>query len=376
MAAVRTLVGVVAAATLAASIAGCTSRDPGAASEPAPSASSSSASGTPTEPVSLELAVYGGRQRTAVYEKILAAFAEERPEIDVRLTSYPDAESAADAVERSLADGSGPDVFLLDPAYLPRFVTEEQLEPLDTLLEDRGLQFGDDYQRAALTAFSASSRLQCMPTEMSPLVVYYNRALVSRQRLAAQGIVLPREEETWTWDEFSAAARQAALTDGFGPVKGVYLPTDLESLTAFVRSGGGEVVDDVFEPTSLTLTSDDALTTIAEVIQLAREDHVAALGARGRDAAGGRPVRRGPARDVHRHPRGAAEAAEGRRAPLRHRLAAVLRPLPLGVEDGRLCIDARSKSVDAAADLVAFAVGPQASRIAARSARSFRRTSR
>jgi multiple sugar transport system substrate-binding protein len=367
VAAGRKLVGVVALVTLAASLAGCTSVEPEATPEPTPSVTEQPASASPEEPVALELAVYGEPRRKAVYRKILAAYAEERPEVEVELTSYPDANSAAAAVEASLAGGDGPDVFMLDPSYLPSFVQDERLEPLDTLLEDRGLQFGDDYQRAALTAFSANSRLQCMPAEMSPFVVYYNRDLVSRQRLAAEEIVLPRAEETWGWEEFEVAARQAALTDGFGPVKGIHLPADLEVLTAFVRSAGGEVVDDLFEPTSLTLTSDDAMDAVAEVVELARNDQIAL-----------------PIKDVAERPAvdwfadGQLGMFIGTREDLpRLRRVEELRFDTISLPSlGRsrsvsrmsgLCINARSDSVDAAADLVAFAVGPVGSRIAARS---------
>jgi multiple sugar transport system substrate-binding protein len=366
VAAVRKLAGVVAMVTLGASLAACTSDEPAAPPEPTTSATEPSAS-EPAGPVELELAVYGGPRHVKVYEKIVAAFNEERPEVEVELTSYPDAASAASAVGSALTNEDAPDVFMLDPAYLPSFVQEGWLEPLDTLLEDRGLQFGDDYQRAALTAFSASSRLQCMPTEMSPYVVYYNRDLVSRQRLAAEEIVLPRAEETWGWEEFEVAARQAALTDGFGPVKGVHLPADLEVVTAFVRSAGGEIVDDLFEPTSLTLTSDDALRAVAEVVALARNDQVAV-----------------PVEEVEDRPAvdwfadGQLGMFIGTREDLpRLRKVEDLRFDTISLPSlGRsrsvsrmsgLCIDARSDSVDAAADLVAFAVGPEASRIAARS---------
>jgi multiple sugar transport system substrate-binding protein len=367
VAAVRKLAGLVAVVTLGASLAGCTSTDPETSPDPTPTVSETPTSEAPEEPVALELVVHGGARRTAVYEKILAAFAEKRPEVDVELTSYPDAESAAAAVEGSLANEDGPDVFMLDPAYLPAFVQDERLEPLDTLLEDRGLQFGDDYQRAALTAFSANSRLQCMPAEMSPFVVYYNRDLVSRQQLAAEGIVLPRAEETWGWEELEVAARQAALTDGFGPVKGVHVPADLEVVTAFVRSAGGEVVDDLFEPTSLTLTSDDALDAVGRVVELARDDLV---------ALSIRDVEERPA--VEWFADGQLGMFIGTRDDLpRLRRVEELRFDTISLPSlGRsrsvsqmsgLCIDARSGSIDAAADLVAFAVGPEGSRIAARS---------
>jgi multiple sugar transport system substrate-binding protein len=366
VAAVRNLAGVVAMVTLGASLAGCTSDEPAAPPEPTASVAEPSVSES-DGPVTLELAVFGGPRHVRVYERILAAFNDERPEVEVELTSYPDAASAASAVGSALADEDGPDAFMLDPAYLPPFVQEDRLEPLDTLLEDRGLQFGDDYQRAALTAFSANSRLQCMPTEMSPYVLYYNRDLVSRQRLADEGIVLPRAEETWGWEEFEVAARQAALTDGFGPVKGVHVPADLEIVTAFVRSAGGEVVDDLFEPTSLTLTSDDALRAVSGVVQLARDDRV---------ALAIEDVEERPAVDWFADGQlgmfiGTREDLPGLRKVDELRFDTISLP-SLGRSRSvsrmsGLCIDARSDAVDAAADLVAFAVGPEASRIAARS---------
>jgi multiple sugar transport system substrate-binding protein len=366
VAAVRKLVGVVAVAALGLPLAACTSDEPEPAPEPTATATEPSESDS-AGPVSLELAVYGGARRLVVYEKIVAAFNVEHPEVDVEIQAYPDAGSAAEAVDAALDAESGPDLFLLDPAYLPKFVEEERLEPLDTLLEDRGLQFGDDYQRAALTAFSANSRLQCMPTEMSPLVVYYNRDLVSRQRLAAEDIVLPRAEETWTWEEFVVAARQAALTDGFGPVKGVHLPADTETLTAFVRSAGGEIVDDLFEPTSLTLASDEGVRAVSEVVRLARDDQV---------ALSVDDVAEEPAVDWFAEGRlgmfiGTREVLPQLRRVERLRFDTVSLP-SLGrsrsvSQMSGLCIDARSDAIDAAADLVAFAVGPEGSRIAARS---------
>ena len=40
------------------------------------------------------------------------------------------------------------------------------------------MDFGDGYTRNGLEAFSADAALQCMPTDVSPLVVYYNPRLI------------------------------------------------------------------------------------------------------------------------------------------------------------------------------------------------------
>ena len=55
------------------------------------------------------------------------------------------------------------------------------MQPVDELLEQRGVQFGDNYQRIGLEAFAADSALQCMPNDVSPYVVFYNKRLLAPQ---------------------------------------------------------------------------------------------------------------------------------------------------------------------------------------------------
>ncbi len=367
MAAVRGVVGAIAMGTLATALAGCTSQEPEGSPDPSPATSSPTAAESPTSSVSLDVTVFGSKRRIDTYEQIVEAFNDDHPDVEVELSSYPDSATAADAVLTFAGDALGPDVFLVDRAYLPAFVEAGATEPVDTLLEERGVQFGDGYQRVALNAFAANDRLQCMPTEMSPLVVYYNKRLVSRRQLALRGIDLPRGDETWRWDEFVGTARAAAQSDGAGPVKGVYLPAEFEPMIAFIRSAGGEVVDDVIDPTSLTLTSDDALEAVAAVAELARNPDLSVTQAElaDRDAvdlftAGRLGMLVGTRDDL---PRLRAEAAFRFEVAL---LPSFGRTRSTSQMYG-FCINPASDATGAAADLVAFAVGSEGSRIAARS---------
>ncbi|MGF2075762.1 hypothetical protein, partial [Enterococcus casseliflavus] len=86
-----------------------------------------------------------------------------------------------------------------------RFADRDLMAPLDELLEERDVQFGDDHQRVALTELSSEASLQCMPAEMSPAVLYANTDLVPRRRvLRGLGVELPRATETWSWGEMVA----------------------------------------------------------------------------------------------------------------------------------------------------------------------------
>ena len=365
MAAAPRLAGGLAAVVLAASVAACTSE---AGPEPEPTPTVSSATSTPDGPEEIEVAVYGDAPRLRTYRQIAEAFTEENPEVEVTLVEHLDAAEASVAAVNALVLGAGPDVFLTDQRFLPDLVETGGLEPVDSLLEARGIQFGDDYQRVALTSMSADNRLQCMPAEMSPRVVYVNRALVPRRQLAAQEIRLPNAVRTaWSWEDFATTARTVAGVDRLGPVKGVHLPADIGTVTAVVRSGGGDVVDDVFEPTSSTLATEDALEAIGELVTLARDPVVSLTkdDLRVRDP-------------IEWFTRGRLGMYVGTRDDLPTlraggELKFDVAPLPsLGrshsvSEVNGYCLNAGTEVLDLAADFVAFAVGEEASAIAARS---------
>jgi multiple sugar transport system substrate-binding protein len=362
---VRKLAAATALIGITAGLAACTTDDTAGDPSPSPTPSASSSSPAPT---TLRLAVYGDRTRLQAYRRIADAFTRQNPGVTVQITSSPDAARAGVAAVQGLQDGSGADVFLADQYALPALVDTGRLQPVDTLLENRGLQFGDDYQRTALSSFSANSRLQCMPAEMSPLVVYVNKKLVPRHQLVADEVSFPTvQQPSWGWTDFLAIAQLAANSDLLGPVKGASVPVDLETLTAFVRSSGGEVVDDVLAPTSLNLASDDALNALTQLMALERDSTLSPTP---------EELRREDV--VTRFTAGQLGMFLGTRDDLpRLRAATGLRfdvwPLPsMGrartvARVNAYCIDAGSDAVGTASDFIAFAVGPHGSDIAARS---------
>ena len=84
-----------------------------------------------------------------------------------------------------------PDVFLVSRRDLRWFTESELTRPVDTLLDERGVDFGDVYSRDALEAFSSDNRLQCMPYGVSPQVVFYNEDLVDFVRMELRGLDVP-----------------------------------------------------------------------------------------------------------------------------------------------------------------------------------------
>ena len=89
-----------------------------------------------------------------------------------------------------------------------------------------------------------------MPLDVSPLVVYFNPQLIELDRIAEPGRNPVTQEDGWN----SRSSARAALQPRRPGVRGFYIAPDLEQVAPFVWSGGGEVVDDIDEPTTLTLS--------------------------------------------------------------------------------------------------------------------------
>ena len=102
-----------------------------------------------------------------------------------------------------------------------------------------------------------------MPQNVSSLVVYYNRAV-----FAAAGV--PEPADGWTWDDFVSTARQLTA----GEVRGAGIDASIIRLAPFVWSNGGDVVDDLEQPTRLTLDEPAAREAVQDVVDLVREGSV------------------------------------------------------------------------------------------------------
>ena len=253
----RLLAGLVSGLVLLTSAACTTATDrPDAqpeSSSPTPSPSPSpSATSTPTgAPVTLRFAVYGDRESLASYRALAKAFTAQHPNVTVAVDASSSAAVADARLDSRFTAGTSPDVFLTDASRLPTLMAKGRVQPVDQLLEKRGVQFGDNYQRIGLEAFAADAALQCMPNDVSPYVVFYNKRLLDTSLLPSRTDSVPMPQDNgWSWNQFTVAAAQMSR----GAVKGVYLPPKLTTLTPLMRSAGSDVVDDPKNPTTLTLS--------------------------------------------------------------------------------------------------------------------------
>lgn len=344
---------------LAAACTGAPVEPSGSSTSESPSPSTSS---TAKEPVTITFAVYGPKAGLRAYEELAAAFRVLNPHITVKLVNSPDADAAMASLRARTTGGSAPDVFLIDHEHFAEVVEDGLAQPVDALLEERQVDFGDGYQRSGLTAFAADAALQCMPHDVSPVVVYYNKDLVNLSTLVVEDEEPPSALDGWNWESFSLAARQAAA----GPTAGLYVEPSLSSVAPFIWSKGGDLVDDAQAPTTLTLSDGDARAALEELLALVRDPEVTPT-----------PAELAKADPVTLFKRGRLGMILGTRAltpELRKAkdLDFDVMPLP---SMGRFrtisdmtgyCISAKSEQTEAAADFLAYAVGREGAAITAR----------
>lgn len=209
-------------------------------------------SGTPAE---VSFMVFGDPAELAAYEKLVTTFNAAHPEIQVNLSNVPGQSDYRQRLAASFANGSPPDIMLLNYRRFAAFA-ESGIEPLGPYLEKSTVIQAEDFFEPTIAAYTYQGQLWCIPQNISSLVVYYNRDLFD-----AAGIPYPAND--WTWDDFLTTAHALTLdTNGDGTTDqyGAGIEASLFRLAPFVWSAGGDIVDDPMNPTRLTL---DDPTTLA-----------------------------------------------------------------------------------------------------------------
>ncbi len=252
----------VTSALLAGSLlaAGCAA-DGSPESEPTPTASSAPP-GT-----QVTMSVYGPKAVTDTYRRLAEGWAADMQGVELEVKTYGDRSQAMAALRQSRAAGDPPDLFLAGLDDLAGLTASGALRRVDDLLSARQVDFGDGFNRRGLEAFGRDAALQCMPVDVSPLVVYYNPQLIELGEIAEEGRRDISQQRGWTLEEFARAAAQPQARG----VRGLYVAPTLDQVAPFVWSGGGALTDDTAAPTTLTLSDDASAEAMEQLLTVVRD---------------------------------------------------------------------------------------------------------
>ena len=208
--------------------------------------------GNPAAPITVQ--VGADPEEEAVYRSLVSAYRESGGgEVDLVTVSRDD---HLTRLSTAFTSGDAPDVFLINYRQYAPYVQRGAVQPIGPLIEQAGVDTADYYEEP-LRAFTYDGALQCMPQNISSLVVYWNRKLFTEAGV-------PAPKAGWSWDEFVATAK--ALTGG--GVKGVGIDPSIVRMAPFVWSNGGTIVDDDAAPTRTTLHEPGARGALQKVVDL------------------------------------------------------------------------------------------------------------
>ena len=210
----------------------------------------------------IEFQLTGDPEEIVVYESLVQSFEDANPDIQVKMIPLAEKDDHLTKLTASFIEGNPPDVFLVNFREYAQFVVRDAIEPVEPRLGDLGISTGDYYPQP-LDAFTYDDALQCMPQNISSLVVYYNKKLFREAELDAP-------EPDWTWEDF----RQTALDLTQGDARGVGIEPNIIRMAPFVWSNGGEIVDDPDSPTRFTLDEPAAREALEFIVSLVRDDEV------------------------------------------------------------------------------------------------------
>jgi multiple sugar transport system substrate-binding protein len=244
-------------AALSLGLSACSS-DSGSASKPSPSPTKSTTQPV-NNPAKLTFGVWGNKAELASYQQVVDQYNASTDLADVALKSWNDDAS----MMRAVSTGDVPDVFLISRGDLQQLWDDKRIEPVDSYLDARAVDIGDEYSRDALEAFSAEHHLQCMPYAVSPRVIYYNTDLVDFDRMKATGLEVPgADNKSWSLEEFQTAATFA--TSRQSNVRGFAIDHSVSGLAPFIYSGGGKVLSD--DQTSLAFSDSSTQGALQKIL--------------------------------------------------------------------------------------------------------------
>jgi multiple sugar transport system substrate-binding protein len=213
---------------------------------------------------------YTSSDRPAV-ESLVQQFNESQDEVVVDMTIQP-FDVLTDTLLPAYAAGEGPTVVALDASFVPSYVEQGVIQPVDDVFDETGLT-ADVLPQGSLEAVTYDGHLYGVPFGHTPTMLYWNRALFE-----AAGLEGPPA----TMDEMAEAA--VALTDPSKEQYGIAIP-DREAPSVWAQllwaNGGGVVSEDNSES---IFGSPESIEAVEFWSGLMIEDGISPIGLNGVDA--------------------------------------------------------------------------------------------
>lgn len=194
-----------------------------------------------------------------VWQEAVDMFTEQT-KIKVTLQNEP-YDTYFSKLQTMIAGGTPPDVVFMESTRFPEFVTKNALLNLTPYLQSQTELTGTDFYPEAWKSYRYQGQQYGLPNDVAVLALAYNEDLFEID------FVKPPTAD-WTWDDYLKAAQTLTKdTNDDGRID-QWGTTVCPWWQVFVWQNGGELVDDVQQPTRSTLSSpaaQEALQFLADL---------------------------------------------------------------------------------------------------------------
>ena len=217
---------------------------------------------TPTpEPVTLRFA-FPQRTKEQKYWEAAQAFKAKYPNITVEVAR------TGDMVRRVMSGDV--DVFEAEQFDFPVLLQRAAIRDLTPYLESESGFPASDYAPKLMDVFREQGRTWGLPANLDPIVLFYNKSLCDQRNA-------PYPQIGWDWQDFLATASALSDPDTLPQKYGFWPDPYGLGVWAFVYQGGGQVVDNLIQPTRATLDDPLVVRAVEWYASLANEHQVMPL---------------------------------------------------------------------------------------------------
>ncbi len=124
-----------------------------------------------------EINMYVLFDNTDDYQEQIQAFQSQNPGTVVRVKKFVNQEEYKDLVISEIADGEGPDVFMIHNSWMPSFTKKVQPLPLDQPIVMNADLFRQVYFQQAAEDLIVDEQIYGMPLAIDNLAIYYNKQI-------------------------------------------------------------------------------------------------------------------------------------------------------------------------------------------------------
>lgn len=154
----------------------------------------------------VNLEIWGVFDDSMVYSEIINQYKKINPYIgEIKYRKFSQDTYAQELLD-ALASGQGPDIFLINNAWLPSYINK--LEPAPTpLMSEQDIK--NNFPDVVSSDFVDSGKVYAAPLSVDSMALYYNKDMFNAAGITAA----PR-----TWLEFNSAVRKMTVIDSVGNI--------------------------------------------------------------------------------------------------------------------------------------------------------------